>query len=391
MPPSGQNDAGRRIAAARVRKGLTQQQLAGLSGISVSLLRKIEQNSRPATGNVRKAIARSLSMDEYELFIGFAGTQSQVHAAIPHLRRIIGSLDHPEDGLIRPLDLLTDATQMLVGYRLGSHYARLSDELPEVLSELARAAQTLVGTDKERATELLVQGLRAADGIAYKFGYLDLSSWIIELMRRMSGQLQNELVGAATAYVHTETFFATGDLESASQALGQAASQVTPDRSMASMATYGSLHMRAAVVAARGRNADEAISHLAEARRSAARVREGVYLGTAFGSSSVRIHEVAVAVELGDGASALNAAKDWVPPVELPGERRSHFHIDLATAELWAGHRDQSLASLQAARQIAPQHVREHPRVRETVQALLRLSRRPDAALVGFANWLTLT
>lgn len=389
MTPSGQIDAGWRIAAARGRQGLTQQDLAQLADVSLSLLKKIEQNSRPATSDVRKAIARGLGMDEDELFADIAGTPSKVHTAIPVLRRIIGSLDHPEDGPVRPLPQLVGATAALVGYRVASRYSRLSDELPDVLSELARA-HSQAGAGKERAAELLVQGLRAADGIAYKFGYLDLSAWVIERMRRTSEQLQNELVGAATAYVHTETFFATGDLAAAGYALDQAASRVSPTKSMAAAATYGSLHMRAAVVAARARRASSAIEHLAEAHQSAARVREGVYFGTAFGPSSVRVHEVAVAVELGDATGALRAAKDWAPPAELPAERRSHFYIDLASAQLWAGRRDRSLASLQSARQIAPQHVREHPRVKETTQTLLRLSRRPDAALVGFASWLSL-
>jgi hypothetical protein len=209
-------------------------------------------------------------------------------------------------------------------------------------------------------------------------------------MRRTSEQLENELVGAATAYVHTETFFVTGDLAAAEHTLNQAASRISPAESMAAAATYGSLHMRAAVVAARARKASSAIDHLTEARQSVARVREGVYYGTACGTASVRVHEVAVAVELGDVVGALRAAKDWAPPAELPAERRSHFYIDLASAQLWAGHRDRCLASLQAARRIAPQHVREHPRVKETVQTLLRLSRQPDAALVGFAGWLSL-
>jgi transcriptional regulator with XRE-family HTH domain len=390
MAPSGQDDSGWRVAAARGRKGLTQQDLAQLAGVSLSLLKKIEQGSRSATDDVRKAIARGLGMDEDELFAAASGTPSKVHMAIPSIRRTIGSLDHPEDGPIRSLPQLADTTATLVGYRVASQYGRLSEELPAALAELARAAHSRLGANEERAAELLVQGLRAADGLAYKFGYLDLSAWIIERMRRTSEQLQNELVSAATAYVHTETFFATGDLVAAGDALNLAANRVSPTKSMAAAATYGSLHMRAAVVAARARKASSAIDHLAEAHRSATRVREGVYFGTAFGPSSVRVHEVSVAVELGDATGALRAAKDWVPPVELPAERRSHFYIDLASAQLWAGRRDRSLASLRSARQIAPQHVREHPRVKETVQTLLRLSRRPDAALVGFASWLSL-
>ena len=152
-------------------------------------------------------------------------------------------------------------------------------------------------------------------------------------------------------------------------------------------AAVGALHMRAAVAA--GRNADpvSARAHLAEAKELARGVREGVYLGTAFGPSSYRIHEVAVATELGDGSTVLTAAREWKPPAEMPAERRSHYYIDVARAQLWQNLPDDALESLMVARRIASQHAREHPQVRDVLRSLLRRQRSDRNALLGFAEW----
>jgi hypothetical protein len=48
--------------------------------------------------------------------------------------------------------------------------------------------------------------------VAYKFNYYDLSNHIIQLMRWSAHQSEDELLTATVAYVHTETFFANGDL-----------------------------------------------------------------------------------------------------------------------------------------------------------------------------------
>lgn len=152
-------------------------------------------------------------------------------------------------------------------------------------------------------------------------------------------------------------------------------------------AAVGALHMRAAVVAGRMRDEATARIHLADAKELAGSVREGIYLGTAFGPSSFRVHEVAVAVELNDGPAALTAAREWKPPPELPAERRSHYYIDVARAQLWQNLGADAFESLRVARRIAPQHVREHPQVRETLRSLVRSQRSDREALLGFAEW----
>lgn len=71
----------------------------------------------------------------------------------------------------------------------------------------------------------------------------------------------------------------------------------------------------------------------------------------------------------------------------LPAERRSHYYVDLSRAQLWLGMRDEAFASLRTARQIAPQHVREHPFVRDALVTLLRLHVSPPHPLVAYAEW----
>jgi len=86
---------------------------------------------------------------------------------------------------------------------------------------------------------------------------------------------------------------------------------------------YGALRMRAAVLAARAGMPEEAADRVTEARAAASHVPDGIYYGTAFGPSSVRVHELATAVEAGDTPRALRLAGRWQPPRSLPGERRS--------------------------------------------------------------------
>ena len=151
--------------------------------------------------------------------------------------------------------------------------------------------------------------------------------------------------------------------------------------------------MRAAVIAGRARNATAAQAHISEARKLGDQVTEDIYNGTAFGPDSVRVHEVSLAVSLGDDHlnRALDIAREWKPPTDLPAERRSGFYIELARAQLWSGLADDAFESLKVARGIAPQHTREHRWVREDAATLRRLKRADSESLTNFAEWCSAT
>ncbi|EHR53416.1 putative transcriptional regulator [Saccharomonospora marina XMU15] len=184
-----------------------------------------------------------------------------VHAAIPRLRRALASIDLPDDGPTRSFAELAAEVSGMIEQRLQARYVEMAWRLPGLISELARAHADTHHSAREAAM-LLTLAFRAADGVAFKFGYLDLSARIIDLMRVSALAAEDPLLVAAVAYVRIETFFATGDLASASRLLMAAADELSADLgvSASSAAAYGALHMRAAVVAGRAGKPDAAIT-----------------------------------------------------------------------------------------------------------------------------------
>jgi len=307
--------------------------------------------------------------------------------AIPHIRRALDCYDLPDDGPIPPLPDLHAATEKATAHRLAAHYTSLAETLPTLIAGLTRAVHRYTGHDQETAFGLLALAYRAADAISDKFGYPDLSARTIELVRWAAARSDDPALVGVAAYVRAETFFTNQRPAAGLSALDAASVPLVADSSRDALAIYGSLHMRAGVLAACAGLPEAAESHLAEACDVGRHVPDAVYRGTAFGPSSVRIHEVAAAAETGDSHAVLRKAAGWQPPLAVPAERRSHYFIELARAQLWAGQRAETLASLRAARQIAPQHTRHSPRVHETAATLLRVQRHPSGALLGFARW----
>jgi len=100
----------------------------------------------------------------------------------------------------------------------------------------------------------------------------------------------------------------------------------------------------------------------------------------------VAIHEVAVAVELGDADEAIRRGGELALPASVPRERSSHHYIDLSRAWLWQRDHAKALACVAKAEQLAPQRTRYHPMARETVIRLLDIQRQMPQQLRGLAT-----
>ncbi|WP_030670467.1 helix-turn-helix domain-containing protein [Streptomyces rimosus] len=381
---------GKRIAYRRRLARLTQQELARAAGIALGTVRKIERGERGAGEGVLDAIAAALGVDVTCLLPRRERADDRVHRAMPELSAMLATHDMPDDGPTRPLIELRGVVAEVVTWRLAAQYVRISRQVPGLLAELGRAFHSVPTNCRTDSAELLVAAYRAADAVAYKYGAYDLSARLIDLMRWAATQSENPLLEAAVAYTRTEMYFAAEAHAAGLRSLERAL-DILPLRPThpVVVATRGTLHMRAAVIAARAGREEIAFTHLAEARALAARVPEATYQGTEFGPETVRIHELSVAVSLGDGYArrALDALGSWAPPNGLAAERRSGFYIELARAQLWSGRPDQAFASLRSARRIAPQHTREHIWVREDAATLRRLKRGDAESLSKFAEW----
>ncbi|MEV7288442.1 helix-turn-helix transcriptional regulator [Streptomyces sp. NPDC093252] len=387
-------EVGKRIAYYRSvhRPPLTQRQVADTAGVALGTIRKIERGERGAGVAVMDAIADALGVDPSELLSDRDAARTRVRDALPSLSHSIAAYDLPDNGPVRPLAALHGAVEEAEGWRLAARYTPIARKLPALLAELLRGYNSALGSRSDWSA-LVVRAARSADAVAYKFGARDLSARMIELMRWAVPESGDPLLASSVAYVRTETFFAAR-----AHAVGLRALEAAIDASPApddvpTAASRGALHMRAAVIAGRAADASAATLHLSEARKLAENVKEDVYLGTAFGPDSVRIHEVSVAVSLGNDhvGRALEVAREWKPPTSLPAERRSGFYIEMARAQLWAGHPDAAFEALKVAREIAPQHTREHPWVRQDAATLRRLKRAGVDDLTAFAEWCAAT
>lgn len=393
MSPNPMRGVGPRIATARRARNLTQTELAEACGLSYAFIRALERGARQPSDDSLDAIAAALGIDPSRLLADGNRTNQRIQVALPAVSAAIATYDMPQDIPTRPLEDLRVAVAEATTWRLASQYVRLSETMAPLLEELAVAFHAAAGRERLELARLLASAYRSADAVAYKSGHRDLSARLIDLVRWASAESGDPLLEATAAYVRTETYFAARAHTVGLQALEHAIDRAPAPASRLATATRGTLHMRAAVIAGRAGNEDAANLHLEEAALLGQLVPEGVYAGTAFGPSSVRIHEVSLAVSLGGGhiQRAIDVASQWAPPRDLPAERRSGFYVELSRAQLWAGLRDDALESLKVARRIAPQHTREHGWALEVAEALLRLKRSGSEDLESFAAWVGAT
>ncbi|MCX4696890.1 helix-turn-helix domain-containing protein [Streptomyces sp. NBC_01408] len=381
---------GQRIAARRRARRMTQQDLARESHVSLPMVKSIERGVRTPSPVVLEALASALGVDASRLDPAYTGTHRRVHAALPAISAAIAGYDIALDPPARSLAELTRAVQEATGWRLAAQYGRIAAAAPALLADALAHLPAATGAGRAEAARLVVAAARAVDAVAYKYGAYDLSARLIDVMRWAAAQTGDPDVVATAAYVHAETFLAARAYRAGQAVLERALDAVPRVGAERGAAVRGALHMRTAVVAARAGNAAAAYGHLDDAEQLADGLAEGVYLGTAFGPSSVRIHQVAVAVSLGRDhiGVALDVAREWKPGDEIPAERRSGFYVELGRAQLWAGCPDAAFESLKVARRLAPQHVRGHPWAREDIETIRRIKRADAESLTAFADWI---
>lgn len=388
-------ELGERLRALRKLHRLTQQELADFAGVSKSLVSKVEAGQRAGSWDLAAKVARSLGVSPAAL-MGLSpqapAYPDRITECLPALRQAIVDYDRPRPGPpAQSLRVLADEVHRAGQLRLHARYGALGEILPGLLDDLTWAVHHTRGDEQSRAFWMLTAAYRCADAIAHKLGHQDLSIAAIERVQWAAERSRDDLVIATAGYVRAETYFVVGRAESGLQILEDVgvpiARRTLTDHRAASV--YGALHARAAVLAAHGGLGPTARAHLKIARAMADLVDADVELfHTSFGPSSVKVHEVAVAVELRDCDAAVRRAVDWVPPASLPAERASHHFIDLARAQTWVGDHAGAVTSLLNARRLAPQHTRAHPGTHEVVQAILRRPRRSADAVRGLAIWL---
>lgn len=148
---------GDRIAQRRKLNGLTQVQLACRAHVSVSLVRKVEQGSAPASPAFTAAVAKALRTTVAELYdqpsLRYGAERD--HVAEVETAVMAGSASMATYPL-PSLDVLAAQVDKIAKLQRRSRYHESSALMPSLLAQLhTTAALAPVGAHSERAHHLL--------------------------------------------------------------------------------------------------------------------------------------------------------------------------------------------------------------------------------------------
>ncbi|WP_329180428.1 helix-turn-helix domain-containing protein [Streptomyces sp. NBC_01477] len=396
MPDDVDEHIGARIARFRKQRGLLQQGLAMRANISKSLISKVECGQKPASAALVAACARALNVTTSDLlgqpFIEEL-RRDRLDDLIQPIRVGMENWDVPHDQEIppRPISLIRVDVQRLLVQRREADYMPMARDLPAVIDELVHAIHTTAGEEQRQGYECLANAFRCIFTLSWNFGYIDLATVALDRIALAAPRADEPGLAAMHAYLRAQTILSSGRYEVGMLVIDQALRDLggaQMRRSEDLSALRGSLHLRAAVIAGRAKDADSADARLADARGIAQASGELPSYGLTWGLPNVGVHAVAIACELGQWDQAIEISKSVRIPRDWSRSRAGHHWMDLGRAYFWANRPEKALDCLVRARRIAPQQTRYHPTVRETVLAMKRRERVRSSALAQYAEWI---
>lgn len=279
---------------------------------------------------------------------------------------------------------LVDLRRRVVGMTaasLASNHALLTRHLPSLINDTELAAASVVTDDDALlACRLVSDTYAGAAWTLIKGGHPDVAAIAAGRAISAAEDASDPVRLAAGVRALAETSMREGDHAQALHLALTASLHLdrplhmpnTQDRS--AWCVHGAALLSGAAAAARQGDARTARAALAAAAAAADRLGDDVVaLGTVFGPTNVRIHHVAVAIELGDAAGAVAAARA-VDETRLPfvlAERRARHLIDVARAHAATGDDTAALTALLQAERDGPDETRTHRHTHAVLRTLM--------------------
>ena len=389
--PSYQQALGRKIAAERRRRGLSQPELARLLGRSVAWVSQVERGVRKVDRmSVLETVATALEIPLVEL-----AAEAPVVAAVSEEAPGAGGLRLVLSGAYalramldggRPPALGTLRRKSREAWELthAGRYTDLTALLRGLVPDLETAARAVPEAQRAEVYELMAATYQACSAALAKLGEPE-AAWIAaDRAMAAAERAGNPMLVAAGAFRLVFVFLAARHYEQAEETARTAADALQQMADLGdpqAMSLWGALTLQRAVIASRVNEADAAYRHLELAAQVAGRLGEGRNdYNSEFGPANVGLHEIAVAVELGDAGRALRTAAS-VDTTGLSAERRARMLIDVARAHAQRRRVGEAVDALRQAQEITPEQVRGHELVRQLVSDLLTMQDPPSGEL----------
>ncbi|MBF6472809.1 MULTISPECIES: helix-turn-helix domain-containing protein [Nocardia] len=342
-------------------KALTQRQLADQAGVSVDLVRKLEQGGRQTASIASlQKIARALDVDIADLIGKRHGVPStNPDSGIVAIRRALTPVDDLLGETKEEAAVSLDDGRRAVEYAWGAYwsgrYELLTSILPPGLTQLRATVHAARNGSVAPANELLARMYWVTGCTLVHLGQTDPAFLAIR-EALAAAELGNDplLLATIRGSVAWQLLIQGRYDESRGVALNAAATlepsgEVTPSH----LSAYGSLVLQGATAAGRAQDVHDALSLVATASEVALRIgADRQDYETYFGPSQVVMQTVDVNVSSERYPEALAAAKDMPVNGSLPQASRARHLADTAVALTRTGRHQRALDALLTAERV---------------------------------------
>ena len=274
----------------------------------------------------------------------------------------------------------------------ASNYQAIGILLPDLIRNCQAAAWQLDGDGERDAKAWLAWTYQLTASTAIKLGDAQLGWVAADRAINLAEQTEDlTLIGNAAMRV-AKALSATAQSSDAVELVRSAADRLSPHLATAGPAfvsAYGMLLLQGSMVAATMYQAADVRDLQAEALAVATKLGDGHNEHwSAFGTTNVRVHQVAALADMQGGGRVIEAAAA-IPQddlVRLPKERRAAHALDVAAGYLQWGKRDEATSTLLEADRFAPEEVRCRSVTKRIITDLVRSYPRSSSVPAGLAK-----
>ncbi|MFD4857333.1 helix-turn-helix domain-containing protein [Streptomyces atratus] len=398
---------GDKLSRLRRLSDQTQEGLAEKSGVSVDVIRKLEQKrNSSARLPTLHALAKGLGVELTTLLGDPPGVPSTGAVEPPQLvavrRAIMPPLfaPPPEPMGAEKLSVALLRAEIADAWTLyhEAEFGRLMDLLPGVIADARLTAA--VGGDDERAAgqAALGKALQLGGHLSIRMGKTDLALSSLERAIDAAGKSSDPLLAPMISNSVAWAYQRQNRLDDATTLAIYAADNVERSHitDAAGVRVWGGLLMSAATSYARSGDYDRADEMMRTSEKAAGRLAtlpatEEGRLVSVFSKSSVRIERVRLAVQHGRPEEALTLARGMRLSKDTPPSWRTWLLLDVARAHTDVGNAEGAVKALESLKRVAPTWMRHHTLAVAIVRDLWDLPQRPPglrklAEFLGVAN-----
>ena len=404
----GPESLGERLGKLRRRRGLTQEQLAAASAVSVAAIRKIERDAQ--------ATARLATLHRLATVLDVPTTALLAAPKLrpgkttddPGLRTIRQALQpiRSVNGIVFADDVDTPPSPGSLRESLrtanrvyqGDDYDAVLRLVPALLAESRALVRESEGDALLSAQSMLAQVYQLAGGVLTQLRHTDLAAFALDEAIRTAGDAGDALTAASAVVSQCWVLLRQARLDEAEQLAVSTADAVEPSFRTATrsqLATWGWLALRASAAASRNNRPVEAEDLIRTASAAATRIGPDFIdyheYWASFGPVTVAYKHVENKVVEHDAHAALALARRIPPdPAARPTSNNRNRHLlDLAWAHVQLRHYTEATSILLTINRAAPEWLRYQRFAKDTASRIVARRSRPlPPELVGLADAL---